>query len=389
MTSLIYIDVDTPPTDATLSGLYGFVDMTVSYGATTSDIVQMSSRVFDLDLDGSGGLTEGSNSEYIAAIGSANGTVGYSTSALGASGYSVAAGTGALTLTAANLSGVAATDGELILLSNDNQRGYGVRLASDVTAQMLENEGAFDLIGLVLQPDVNSISGYTLEGAEISFDLSFDQNNNPVLTAEIDYSGTSRDNAAFDSGDAALPLVGSGTAPTDSIVSNPITMDSNGRIDRITFGAGAGADPADMEGFYIPGRGLLLRYVETNFTVEAGIGDTTFFAGWVDDNPNTDENSVPPVPDPDPTFPFDQALGVDEVRVFVDPNSGIPLADQPTTEFHVGFVFVGVLGNTERISDIARDNSSADFNALTDPTVPGVGLGGDGFGQGIVWGIPQ
>ena len=74
---------------------------------------------------------------------------------------------------------------------------------------------------------------------------------------------------------------------------------------------------------------------------------------------------------------------------FVNPNTQIPLPTQPTNNPSCGFVIQGSAGNGERLSDLGR--AAVDTPQLF-TEVEGLAetvLTGDGFAQGIVWGIPS
>ncbi|NNL11803.1 MAG: hypothetical protein HKO84_08565, partial [Pseudomonadales bacterium] len=376
LTALLYVDADTPPGNATLNGTYGIVDMIIDYGTSDSDLVSVDSRVYDWIFDGAGVVTgAAASSAFDVSIGYGNGTVTYTNGPVAESGYTVTPFATLSFTTNTNMRGMTAQDGELLVLSADNMRGYGVKLGSGITNADLITASPFTLQGLVLQPDVDSIAGYTLQGAQLSF-----ANNAGDLVANLQYSSSTRSSAAFDAGDAALPVVGAGTNPQSPGFSLPVTVDGSGRISRVEFGTGAQQKRAEFEGFFVPGKGLLLRYAETNFTDQGAGGQTLeFFVGDLPSGLPT--GNCDSLNDPDPSV----------LPKFVDPATLIPLSTQPPCPGPVtaGFLLSGTAGNLNKISDLAVDDPGVaqDFNVLTTPA--DTNLLGDGFGQGIVWGIPQ
>ena len=75
--------------------------------------------------------------------------------------------------------------------------------------------------------------------------------------------------------------------------------------------------------------------------------------------------------------------------VFVDPSDSQPVVPPPTTNPSCGFIISGTPGVLTKLTDwaISAEDTAQLFSTLTTPadTV----LVGDGFGQGIVWAIPQ
>ncbi|NNL10497.1 MAG: hypothetical protein HKO84_01880, partial [Pseudomonadales bacterium] len=176
------------------------------------------------------------------------------------------------------------------------------------------------------------------------------------LTNEVD-----RGASTFDASDNALPTVGIASGPGGTHSSEAFTMDANGRFSTIGFGLGTGTKRFDIEGFFVPGRGLLLRYIESAIESSGGASSSiVFYCG--------------------------PAAG----QTFVNPNTGQALDPQPTGSFVCGFVQQGSAGAGTRVSDLARQNVGvaqmfSTIEAQTDTVISGP----DGFGQGIVWGAPQ
>jgi len=357
LTSLLFTDQNNAPDNALLSGTYGFVDMTVNYTDTaTTNLVNVNSRIYDMALNGAGGVTAGAtNSEYTAAVGYSDGSVTWNNVPVAETGFSVAP-TAAVTFTDSGMQGITSADGSLIALSQNNMRGYAVRLGAGVTAADLAAAGTFNLTGLVVQPDVDNLSTYTLSGATIRFTDEGGGN----ITANLQYGSSTRASANYAAGNASLPAIAAGANPTSPGNSQPFMIDANGRIPRVVFGAGTGQRVAEFEGFYVPGKGLLLRYIETNFSeTDAGGGSSV-----------------------------EAYCGPTAGVTFVDPNSGIPLVPQPSSSFACGFIQVGVSGDKDKLAQLARDdagNAQLFSVVAASPLI----LTGDGFGQGIVWGIPQ
>ena len=354
---------DTSSNEADLNGEYGFVDLSVNYGsgANTADgLVATQTRVFDAQLNGAGVISaEGVMSQFNAAVGTDDGSVTFANTTLGLTGSSyVVSLSGATTLTFATetFRAIADADGELLSTVSGDVRGFGVRLGA-ATAADLVAQGPYNLEGLVINPERAQVTGFSLEGAT----LTFSDVGGGEIKANLSLNGEGdRDASVFSAAGDALPAVTVLAGPGGSHQSESFTMASNGRFGPIGFGLGTATKPFDIEGFFVPGKGLLLRYVESAIKSTGGASSSVQFA-----------------------------CGDPSVLTFVNPNTQIPLPTQPTNNPSCGFVIQGSAGNGERLSDLGR--AAVDTPQLF-TEVEGLAetvLTGDGFAQGIVWGIPS
>ncbi|NNC55773.1 MAG: hypothetical protein HKO07_08645, partial [Pseudomonadales bacterium] len=355
---------DTLSDIADLNGVYGFVDMNVSYsgGASTDNaLVTTQSRVFDATFDGAGNIsTSGAMSQFDASVGTTDGSVTYDNTALGAGTYNFDinnSGATELLFAGGTLNGIADAAGELVAISGGNQRGYAVKLGSATVADLV-NEGPYSLEGLVINAERGQITAGSLEGATISFT---DQGSGDIKATLNLTSEAGRGVSTFDASDNALPTVGTIGGPGGTHNSEVFTMDANGRFSTIGFGSGTATKRFDIEGFYVPGRGLLLRYVESAIESSGGASSSiVFYCG--------------------------PAAG----QTFVNPNTGAEVMPQPTGNFVCGFVEQGSAGSGTRVSDLARVGApNPQILSVIEGQTDTVISGPDGFGQGIVWGAPQ
>jgi hypothetical protein len=369
LTALQYTDGLSDAGD--LDGRYGFVQLGIDYAyaggaAVNTALVTTISRVFDATFNGLGAITaEGSLNSFDVSVGNAEGTVSYDTTALGttAATYTVGAdGLTSLIFDTETLDGITDAEGELIVLSDGDTRGYGVKLGTfaDTVAAGAAIVGTYDLQGLVVQPGRTRLLAYDLRGATITF--SDDGAGN--VTAAMSLAGDTRDRALFDAEDDALPSMDTESSPLSGS-SNAFVIDpATGRFGPVTWGSGTGLKQFELEGFLVEGKGLLLRYVESALYESggAGGGGLSFWCG---------------------TVPDDLPTGFIE---FVDPTTGDAVDPQPTSGYVCGFIQVGAAASRSKVSADAIISSPQVYTTLEGS---GATFVEDSFGQGIVWGIPQ
>ena len=163
--------------------------------------------------------------------------------------------------------------------------------------------------------------------------------------------------STFDEANEALPTVAS-VPDSGVLASDSFSMDANGRLSPITFAN----SNLELEGFFIPGRGLLLRVIDTPSQVSSGAstladGDTySFVCG--------------------PASDYD----------FVDPYTDAPAAgDDDSLTFMCGFVLAGAAITSESLSSVAR----ADAGVVQAFSALGTVEDFDNMAQGVLFGIAE
>lgn len=388
---LSYVDngLSAPPSApdvSTLNGNYGFVDMSISYGTTTAtDLLDIQSRVYDATFDGLGGVTAGVTLSQFDAVygegdlaGDANGTITFSNSPITETAYAVTA-QGAVSITGgAGMRGIVDNDGELMTLSNGNMRGYAVKLDNTATIAQLIAQSPYDLMGLIVKPDVgdSSTSGGSLEVSALEgATLTFDGVPGSV-SVTLELSGAQGAVMNYDQADGQLPSVANGPLgsavnqlldPANPDVIGGVTLTGGRFTAPIEFGTSVSPGSIELEGFFVPGKGLLLRYVDTVISaVGAGSGGTSI--GF--------------------------ACGDPADLDFVDATGALINPQPADGTVACGLVLLGNAGSLKKVTDRARDDAgNAQSLDVIDAEMPGgdetTFFNGTGFGQGIVWGIPQ
>ncbi len=389
--------------NADLSGTYGVIDLDVSYGSanTGNALVSMQSRVTDLTLDGGGLVTAaGAMSQFNSAVGTGDGSLTFSSTAFTGGTFAVA-GDGSVDLVAGGdtYDGFADAAGDLVTLSdqgNNTLRGYAVKLGSPDIATLVA-EGPYDLQGLSLASGNSAITGSSLNGATISFADAGSGN----ITASINLGGAATTTSTIDGGDAALPTTAAGAPLSGVFASLPFTMDANGRFSLIEFGG----SNIELEGFFVPGKGVFLRYIDGLNAAVSGGGGGPAGPGLEFCSPNgtppdcLDTGGTPgfiALADP----PFNGATP----QVCVGPGTPGNCTLRDVTDGDVlvvalsnGQIVVGVWtslggggGSTDtKLSQLARDNTGVGQVFTTIAGQANTTLEGDSVTQGILFGTPS
>jgi hypothetical protein len=157
------------------------------------------------------------------------------------------------------------SEGNLITLTvDDSGRAYGAELGSGVSAGDL-NGVTFDLTGLVVESSNARLTASNYDGAT----LSFDNSGGPLIAT---LSGTVNESeAVFDTADAALPTVASGTDALGTLASDGIISVSGSGQFTATFAA-SDRPGLEIEGFLTANGGLLVRIIDTLETEVTGGG---------------------------------------------------------------------------------------------------------------------
>ena len=191
---------DNSSTDADLNGDYGFVELSVTYSDVEANaLVALNSSVFDLNANGAGSLTAGTNSEFSSSLGLSDGSVGFDGSPVLASNYTVSSSGAVQVLLDQTVNGFADSNGDLITVVGDNHRAYGARLMTGVTVANLYGQ-TFELHGLVIESSKSALNASDFVGTSLEFSES------GSLTAVLSGSVV-ESRAVFDSADASLPTL--------------------------------------------------------------------------------------------------------------------------------------------------------------------------------------
>ena len=371
LTTLLYTDASHENAD--LNGSYGFVDLRITYdSAVGSALVATQSRVYTMAFDGAGLVTPANVgvNQFDAVVGqgsAGDGSVKYSEPQLTPAGYSVSLD-GAVTITGTDLRAMTDADGELIAVSADNLRGFGVRLDATATQADLLAGSPYALQGLFINPALNSLTAGSLNSAELSF-----TDVNGSIKATLNFGGSSISTSDYSELDTVLPnvsIAARNTQQSSDEVNRAVTI-TNGQLGRIEMGSYIPGDETplsvELEGFFVKGKGLLLRFIETPIAAVgggAGPATTNFYCGdpaaveFVQLNPN----GAPPT--------------------VIDP--------QPTNNPSCGFIIVGDSGALTKVSERARNDVGNEQLYSDILSEAGASFFEDksGFAQGIVWGIP-
>ncbi|MDA7855744.1 thrombospondin type 3 repeat-containing protein [Pseudomonadales bacterium] len=372
LTTLLYTDASHDSTD--LNGSYGFVDLRITYdSAVSAALVATQSRIYTMAFDGTGVVTPASVgvNQFDAVVGQGSageGSVKYSEPQLTPAGYSVSLD-GAVTITGTDLRAMTDADGELIAVSADNLRGFGVKLDTTATQADLLAGSPYALQGLFINPALNSLAAGSLNSAELSF-----TDVGGSIKATLNFGGSSISTSDYSEPDTVLPTVAiaaRNAQQSSDGVNRPVTI-TNGQLGRIDMGSYISGDETplsvELEGFFVKGKGLLLRFIETPIAAVgggAGPATTNFYCGdpaavkFVQLNPN----GAPPT--------------------VIDP--------QPTNNPSCGFIIVGDSGALTKVSERARNDLGNDQLYSDILNEAGTSFLDDqsGFAQGIVWGIPS
>ena len=372
LTTLLYTDASHDSTD--LNGSYGFVDLRITYdSAVSAALVATQSRIYTMAFDGAGVVTPASVgvNQFDAVVGQGSageGSVKYSEPQLTPAGYSVSLD-GAVTITGTDLRAMTDADGELIAVSADNLRGFGVKLDTTATQADLLAGSPYALQGLFINPALNSLAAGSLNSAELSF-----TDVGGSIKATLNFGGSSISTSDYSEPDTVLPTVAiaaRNAQQSSDGVNRPVTI-TNGQLGRIDMGSYISGDETplsvELEGFFVKDKGLLLRFIETPIAAVgggAGPATTNFYCGdpasveFVQLNPN----GAPPT--------------------VIDP--------QPTNNPSCGFIIVGDSGALTKVSERARNDLGNDQLYSDILNEAGTSFLDDqsGFAQGIVWGIPS
>ena len=372
LTTLLYTDASHDNAD--LNGSYGFVDLRITYDtAVSAALVATQSRIYTMAFDGAGLVTPANVSvnQFDAVVGQGpvgEGSVTYSEPQLTPAGYSVSLD-GAVTITGTDLRAMTDADGELIAVSADNLRGFGVKLDATATQADLLAGSPYALQGLFINPALNNLTAGSLNGAELRF-----TDEGGSIRATLNFGGSSISTSDYSEPDTVLPTVviaARNTQQSSDEVNRPVTI-TNGQLGRIEMGSYISGDETplsvELEGFFVKGKGLLLRFIETPIAAVgggAGPATTNFYCGdpaaveFVQLNPN----GAPPT--------------------VIDP--------QPTNNPSCGFIIVGDSGALTKVSERARNDVGNDQLYSDILNEAGTSFFDDksGFAQGIVWGIPS
>ena len=372
LTTLLYTDASHDSAD--LNGSYGFVDLRITYdSAVSAALVATQSRIYTMAFDGTGVVTPASVgvNQFDAVVGQGSageGSVKYSEPQLTPAGYSVSLD-GAVTITGTDLRAMTDADGELIAVSADNLRGFGVKLDTTATQADLLAGSPYALQGLFINPALNSLAAGSLNSAELSF-----TDVGGSIKATLNFGGSSISTSDYSEPDTVLPTVAiaaRNAQQSSDGVNRPVTI-TNGQLGRIDMGSYISGDETplsvELEGFFVKGKGLLLRFIETPIAAVgggAGPATTNFYCGdpaavkFVQLNPN----GAPPTE--------------------IDP--------QPTNNPSCGFIIVGDSGALTKVSERARNDLGNDQLYSDILNEAGTSFLDDqsGFAQGIVWGIPS
>lgn len=372
LTTLLYTDASHDSAD--LNGSYGFVDLRITYdSAVSAALVATQSRIYTMAFDGTGVVTPASVgvNQFDAVVGQGSageGSVKYSEPQLTPAGYSVSLD-GAVTITGTDLRAMTDADGELIAVSADNLRGFGVKLDTTATQADLLAGSPYALQGLFINPALNSLAAGSLNNAELSF-----TDVGGSIKATLNFGGSSISTSDYSESDTVLPTVAiaaRNAQQSSDGVNRPVTI-TNGQLGRIDMGSYISGDETplsvELEGFFVKDKGLLLRFIETPIAAVgggAGPATTNFYCGdpasveFVQLNPN----GAPPT--------------------VIDP--------QPTNNPSCGFIIVGDSGALTKVSERARNDLGNDQLYSDILNEAGTSFLDDqsGFAQGIVWGIPS
>ncbi|MDG2078978.1 MAG: thrombospondin type 3 repeat-containing protein [Pseudomonadales bacterium] len=371
LTTLLYTDASHENAD--LNGSYGFVDLRIAYdSAVSTALVATQSRIYTMAFDGAGLVTPANVgvNQFDAVVGqgsAGDGSVKYSEPQLTPAGYSVSLD-GAVTITGTDLRAMTDADGELIAVSADNLRGFGVRLDATATQADLLAGSPYALQGLFINPALNSLTAGSLNSAELSF-----ADVNGSIKATLNFGGSSISTSDYSEPDTLLPnvsIAARNTQQSSDEVNRAVTI-TNGQLGRIEMGSYIPGDETplsvELEGFFVKGKGLLLRFIETPIAAVgggAGPATTNFYCG-------------------DPA-------AVEFVQL--NPNGAPPtvIVPQPTNNPSCGFIIVGDSGALTKVSERARNDVGNEQLYSDILSEAGASFFEDksGFAQGIVWGIP-
>ena len=261
---LSYAESDTNEVndDGNLNTEYGVVILDTDYGdnfeTSVEELVNLFSAVSVHDFDGDGAVTISNGSGYESGLGLSGGSVDFSTELPASEGTYTISTSGAVEIVTNSESqyGFTDGDGDLFTLGDPNSRTYGVKLGTGYSNASLAN-AEFDLKGLVIESCNERLGASTYEGLTATFNA-----DGTTLTL----SATDIPQAFAQFSDTALPSVT--TLPkTLDLTSDAITVAGNGRLSPITF-ADSGLE---LEGFIAENGGLLLRIVEMEMKVVAGL----------------------------------------------------------------------------------------------------------------------
>jgi hypothetical protein len=248
-------------------------------------------------------------------------------------------------------------------------RGFGVKLDTTATQADLLAGSPYALQGLFINPALNSLAAGSLNSAELSF-----TDVGGSIKATLNFGGSSISTSDYSEPDTVLPTVAiaaRNAQQSSDGVNRPVTI-TNGQLGRIDMGSYISGDETplsvELEGFFVKGKGLLLRFIETPIAAVgggAGPATTNFYCGdpaaveFVQLNPN----GAPPT--------------------VIDP--------QPTNNPSCGFIIVGDSGALTKVSERARNDLGNDQLYSDILNEAGTSFLDDqsGFAQGIVWGIPS
>ena len=370
LTTLLYTNASHENAD--LNGSYGFVDLRITYdSAVGSALVATQSRVYTMAFDGAGLVTPANVgvNQFDAVVGqgsAGDGSVKYSEPQLTPAGYSVSLD-GAVTITGTDLRAMTDADGELIAVSADNLRGFGVRLDATATQADLLAGSPYALQGLFINPALNSLTAGSLNSAELSF-----TDVNGSIKATLNFGGSSISTSDYSELDTVLPnvsIAARNTQQSSDEVNRAVTI-TNGQLGRIEMGSYIPGDETplsvELEGFFVKGKGLLLRFIETPIAAVgggAGPETTNFYCG-------------------DPA-------AVKFVQL--NPNGAPPteIVPQPTNNPSCGFIIVGDSGALTKVSERARNDVGNEqlYSDILSEAETSFSDDKSGFAQGIVWGI--
>jgi len=286
LTTLLYTDASHDSAD--LNGSYGFVDLRITYdSAVSAALVATQSRIYTMAFDGTGVVTPASVgvNQFDAVVGQGSageGSVKYSEPQLTPAGYSVSLD-GAVTITGTDLRAMTDADGELIAVSADNLRGFGVKLDTTATQADLLAGSPYALQGLFINPALNSLSAGSLNNAELSF-----TDVGGSIKATLTFGGSSISTSDYSEPDTVLPnvsIAARNAQQSSDEVNRAVTI-TNGQLGRIEMGSYIPGDETplsvELECFFVKGKGLLLRFMETPIAAVgggAGPAITNFYCG--------------------------------------------------------------------------------------------------------------